>query len=172
MKNTMHKSGARSRLFLDAQTAAELMMPNPISIDEDATVHEAVAMLIDRGFSAAPVIDAAGRPVGVISRTDIVRRDREKPDLMPPYFADSEPLLANSERLGSGFQIEVTDTTRVKDIMTPIVFAVPPTCPVANLIEEFLARKVHRLFVVDEDGSLIGVISALDVLRQLRGDDV
>ena len=75
------------------------------------------------------------------------------------------------ERLGSGFQIEVTDTTRVKDIMTPIVFAVPPTCPVANLIEEFLARKVHRLFVVDDDGSLVGVISALDVLRQLRGDD-
>lgn len=167
MKNPVSR---KNRLYLDAETAADLMMPNPISIEEDATVREAIAMLLDRGFSAAPVIDAAGRPVGVISRTDIIRRDREKADVVPPYFADYEPMLPNKEKLGKGFQIEVPDTTRVKDIMTPIVFAVPPSCPVSNLIEEFLARKVHRLFVVDDSGALIGVISALDVLRHLRGE--
>jgi CBS domain-containing protein len=158
------------RLYLDARTASDLMVPNPISIEEDATVQEAIGMLLDRGFSAAPVIDAAGRPVGVVSRTDILRRDREKPDRLPPYFADVEPLLPHGERLGPGFQIEVPDDTRVKEIMTPIVFAVPPTCPVSNLIEEFLSRRVHRLFVVDNDGVLIGVISALDILRHLRGE--
>jgi CBS-domain-containing membrane protein len=78
--------------------------------------------------------------------------------------------VANQERLGSGFQIEITDTTSVKDIMTPIVFCVPPTCPVSNLVEEFLERKVHRLFVVDDAGTLVGVISTLDVLRHLRGE--
>lgn len=167
MKNPV---GRKNRLYLDAETAADLMVPNPISIEEDATVREAIAMLIDRGFSAAPVIDAAGRPVGVISRSDIVRRDREVVNLCPPYFADYEPMLPTKEKVGSGFQIEVPDTTRVKEIMTPIVFAVPPSCPVSNVIEEFLARKVHRLFVVDEGGALIGVISALDILRHLRGD--
>ncbi|MCS6976003.1 MAG: CBS domain-containing protein [Gemmatales bacterium] len=167
MKNPV---GRKNRLYLDAETAADLMVPNPISIEEDATVREAIAVLIDRGFSAAPVIDAAGRPVGVISRTDIVRLDREKGDVYPPYFADYEPLLPSKEKLPAGFQIEVPDTTRVKDIMTPIVFAVPPSCPVSNLIEEFLSRKVHRLFVVDEGGALVGVISALDILRHLRGE--
>lgn len=172
MRNSM-QARPICRLYLDAQTAGELMMPNPISISEDASVREAVALLVDRGFSGAPVIDAAGRPVGVISRTDIVRRDREKADFVPPYFSE-EPLLASGEQLGglgAGFQIEITDTTSVKDIMTPVVFAVPPTCPVSNLIEEFLERKVHRLFVVDDGGALIGVISALDVLRRLRGKD-
>lgn len=170
MKNAL-QAKAMCRLYLDAETAGELMMPNPISIEEEASVREAVGVLTDRGFSAAPVTDAAGRPVGVISRTDIVRRDREKTDIAPAYFTEPEPMLANRERLGEGFQIEITDTTRVKDIMTPIVFAVPPSCPVSNLIEEFLERKVHRLFVVDDGGALIGVISALDVLRRLRGDE-
>ena len=32
----------------------------------------------DRGFSAAPVIDAAGRPVGVLSRTDLLVHEREQ----------------------------------------------------------------------------------------------
>lgn len=145
-------------------------MPNPISIDQEACVVEAVALLTDRAFSAAPVIDEAGRPVGVISRTDIVRRDREKTDAVPADYRDAEPLMANGERL-SGCQIEITDTTRVKDLMTPVVFAVGPDCPVSNLIEEFLERKVHRLFVVDRSGTLIGVISALDVLKRLRGED-
>jgi CBS domain-containing protein len=169
MRNTMRIEPA-CRLYLQAQTAGELMMPNPISISADATVREAVALLTDRGFSGAPVIDEAGRPVGVVSQTDIVRRDRENVKHPIPFFADNEPMLANRERLGGGFQIEVTDDTQVKDIMTPVVFSVTPGCHVTNLIEEFLQRKVHRLFVVDDDGALIGVISALDILRQLRGN--
>lgn len=154
------------RLFLDARTAGELMLPNPISISENASVCEAVSLLTDRQFSAAPVIDEAGRPIGVISRTDIVNRDREKVEFMPPFYAEAELEIAND-----GLLAEASDTTRVKDIMTPIVFAIGPTCPVSNLIDEFLERKVHRLFVVDDGGTLIGVISVLDVLRRLRGDD-
>jgi CBS domain-containing protein len=53
-------------LVLAARTAEELMVPNPISLRDDATVPEAVALMTDRGFSAAPVIDEAGHPVGVL----------------------------------------------------------------------------------------------------------
>src|SRR5262245_21606428 len=60
------------RLKLCAETAAALMTPDPLSIREDATVHEAVSFLTDNGFSAAPVVDKAGRPVGVLSRADII----------------------------------------------------------------------------------------------------
>jgi len=63
---------AHGRLVLWADTAADLLTPNPLSISQNATVKEAVAFLTDKGFSAAPVIDEAGRPVGVLSRADIV----------------------------------------------------------------------------------------------------
>ena len=51
--------------------------------------------------------------------------------------------------------------------MTPVVLSVAPTASVMEVVSELLAYKVHRLFVVD-DGVLIGVISAIDVLRKLR----
>ena len=76
---------------LRATTAADLMMPNPVSIRDNALVREAVVLLTTKAFSAAPVIDAAGRPVGVISRSDILVHDREKVDYVPrpeDYFGD------------------------------------------------------------------------------------
>src|SRR5205807_1525839 len=48
-------------------TARDLMSPNPRSIQGGATVPEVLAFLTDTGFSAAPVLDEAGRPVGVLS---------------------------------------------------------------------------------------------------------
>lgn len=161
------------RLTLDVETAAELMTPNPVSIREYATVKEAVALLIDKGISAAPVIDRAGRPTGVLSRSDLLVHDREQVEYLKPvpeYFDRVELAAPSGEKLPPGFQVEKVDQTRVKDLMTPVVFSVRPETPVGRAVEEMVSLKVHRLFVVDESGVLVGVISALDVLRHLRPD--
>jgi CBS domain-containing protein len=51
--------------------------------------------------------------------------------------------------------------------MTPVVFSVTPKTPGRRVIKDMVDLKVHRLFVVDDSGVLVGVISALDVLRFL-----
>jgi CBS domain-containing protein len=164
------KPKAEARLALNAETAADLMTPNPVSIRGVATVREAIVLLTDKGISAAPVIDEAGRPVGVLSRSDIVVHDRETLHYLeaPPEFYSREELTIESgERLPSGFQVEKPEATRVNEIMTPVVFAVSPQTAARRVVEDMVAWKVHRLFVVDEDGVLVGVISAIDVLRRL-----
>jgi CBS domain-containing protein len=153
----MAKSGkpkANPRLALGAETAAEIMTPNPVSIRDTATIAEAVSLLTDKGFSGAPVIDDAGRPVGVLSRADIVAHDRER-------AAGSAAGVAD-EAAGNG------GSTRVRDLMTPAVFSVAPETPAGKVVGEMLALQVHRLFVVDNSGVLVGVISAQDVLRHLQ----
>lgn len=163
--------GTPARLVLAANTAGDLMAPNPLSISEKATVKEATAFLTEKGFSAAPVIDDAGRPVGVVSKTDIVVHAREKVEYLKPapeYYQRSDLTAPSGEALGTGFQVENVDTTLVRDIMTPAVFAVTPETPARDFVEQILALNVHRLFVVDRAGVLVGVVSALDVLRQLR----
>jgi len=162
-----------SRLTLQAETAADLMTPNPVSINAEASMREALALLTDRGFQAAPVIDEAGRPVGVLSSTDLLVHDRERVEHLqaaPEFYHRADLVLDSGERLGEGFEVECVDATRVGDLMTPAVFAVAPETPVAQVIEEMLSLKVHRIFVVDEAGVLVGVISALDVLRRLASD--
>ena len=63
-------------MILDAASAADLMGPTLVSIEADATVDEAVDLLIAKGYSAAPVIDEAGRAVGVLSRSDLLVHSR------------------------------------------------------------------------------------------------
>src|SRR5271168_4219728 len=102
------------RLVLKAHTAAELMTPSPISIRYKATVAEATALLTDRGFSAAPVIDEAGRAVGVISRTDLLVHDRERMTHVGPAHEAEDPFARQAawqDPLPEGFSVEETDPT-------------------------------------------------------------
>src|SRR5205085_10706665 len=92
-------------LLLAGETAGDLMTPNPVSIEQGATVAEAIALLTDRGLSAAPVIDEAGNPRGVISRDDVLIHERER-------------LTA------AGGQALAPDPSRVADLMTPTIFSV------------------------------------------------
>jgi predicted transcriptional regulator len=166
MKNQPSGKGSPC-LVLGAATAADLMTPNPVSIAADATVNEATTFLTDNGFSAAPVIDKAGRPVGVLSQSDLVFHEREnvayvsgssesykRADLSPPRIIRTDVVDG--------------DLTQVNDIMTPVVFSVTPETAAHQVIEEMLAHKVHRLFVVGDDGVLVGTISTVDVLRRLH----
>lgn len=157
---------APPRLSLLADTATELMSPNPVSIRRDATVPEAVALLTDHNFSAAPVIDEAGRPVGVISKSDILVHNREYAAHLGPV--DSHDFNSPTARR-EGFQVELTDPTTVEEIMTPGVFAVRADATAAEVVREMVTLHVHRIFVTDETGTLVGVISTLDVLKRLKG---
>jgi CBS domain-containing protein len=148
-------------LVLRARTAADLMTADPKSLRRDATVAEAAAFLTSRGFSAAPVIDDAGRPVGVVSRTDLLHHQgRRAVHLLtgPLVFGDGTP--------GPG------DALAVRAVMTPAVFRVHTDAAAAEVVDKMLALNVRRLFVVDDDGVLVGVISASDVLRRLGRADV
>lgn len=158
-------------LTLKARRAAELMTPNPVSVRENATLREALALLIDKGISAAPVIDAAGRPVGVLSRSDLLIHDRETADFLrkaPEFYHKEELHTPEGEMLGKGYQVENVDRTRVRDLMTPAVFGVAPDDSAAKVVRELLALNIHRLFVLDDDGVLVGVISAIDIIRNLE----
>lgn len=131
---------AAPRLILDARTAADLMTPNPVSIRRDTPVRDAAAFLTARGISAAPVIDTAGRPVGVVTTTDIFVRCQTMAAVQAPVSA----------------------------VMTPVVFCARADATAQEVVEKMLGLNVRRLFVVDADGVVVGVIAARDVLRRLR----
>jgi CBS domain-containing protein len=157
-------------ITLAATSALELMTPNPLSIRQNASIKEAAAFLSDRGISAAPVIDDAGRAVGVVSRSDIVVHHRQQAQFkstVSDYYERTDLVARENEHVPEGFQVENVDPGQVQDIMTPVIFAVSPNDPARRVISKMVDDKVHRLFVIDEGGVLIGVISALDVLRKL-----
>jgi len=68
----MHATLVGQPLVLKPGTVDMAMSDNPVSVSQNETAQGVAQLLISRRISAAPVIDEAGRPVGVISRTDLV----------------------------------------------------------------------------------------------------
>ena len=65
-------------LTLSARTARDLMMPEPITLRDNASIKEAAALFVDHRISSVPIVDGNDNPVGVLSLTDLVRYERER----------------------------------------------------------------------------------------------
>ena len=122
MKMTLTAEQA-PRLTPRAAGAEDLMTPNPISIRAWEQIRESVASLAGKGFSAAPVIDEAGRPIGVLSRSCFPIHDRKSGKVTVPdewsgkeyacpdcgrltLLADNSTMAAPAERSPSAQEIE------------------------------------------------------------------
>jgi CBS-domain-containing membrane protein len=157
-------------LTLDAKTAVDLMTPHVVSIRDSATLREAVNLLLDKNVSALPVLDGIGRPIGVLSRSDVVAHDRKYYEQLQPgqeVFKNSN-FVARSSNAESGTSRDQSQAVLVKDVMTPVVFSVARQTPASTVVGALLCLMVHRLFVTDHDGGLLGVISSTDILRHLH----
>jgi CBS domain-containing protein len=143
------------------------MTPNPKSINRNTTVRETAGILQEHQLHIAPVIDDAGRPVGVVSRTDLLDywgsgRDRSAAS------AGGEANAATSKHT-----LMPGDEVTVREIMTPVVFGVRMNASIASIVEKMIALEARCLFVTGADGVLIGTISVFDILRHLarRNDE-
>jgi CBS domain-containing protein len=141
------------------------MIPNPISLRSEASAGEAMRLFTEKGITAAPVIDESGRPVGVISRTDLLIHQ-----CVQDKLRDGEYFREGSIESGDNVPKPATPMT-VQEMMTPAVFSVSEDTPVSRVVSDMVALRVHRLFVVAEDGTLVGIITTMDVLKHLLPDD-
>jgi CBS-domain-containing membrane protein len=135
-----------------------------VALPEDFSLKEAIAFLVDRDISGAPVIDDADRPVGVLTQSDVLIHDREEVEHIPPEHEYGAPL---PPAWWDEFQVERVDTTPVRDVMTPAFYCVAIDTPAWNVVELLRDLNVHRLFVVNEAGVMVGVVTAMDVVRHL-----
>lgn len=143
-------------------TAADVMTSNPKSIRHTATFRNSNDFLSAYGVHAAPVIDEAGRPIGVVSRTDFLRHWGCERDRLAAVATGESTLNATNV----GLYHRVAEPT-VLQLMTPGVHCVPIDAPIARIIEKFLKVEVRCLFVTDEQAVLVGFISIFDLLRSI-----
>jgi CBS domain-containing protein len=155
----------------DATPVTEVMTENVLCVRADTSLEVLTALFLENGISGAPVVDDAGRPVGVVSKTDLLRELTER--------GQTEEVETTSFRmhgwdvdLGRGFHHAQVSQVRVRDIMMPLAFSLPESAPVSLAAALMAQEGVHRLPVVSAgDGSVVGIVSALDVLRWLARRD-
>jgi CBS domain-containing protein len=150
-------------------TASDLMNPEVLTVQTDMTVRELASFLIDNEISGAPVADAEGRLVGVVSLADIAAaatgEDRSGED-GSGYFGRAWDDSLEEEDV----EDLPLDGMRVADIMTPRVYSVKEDATVSEIASLLLKQHLHRLLVTREDRA-VGIITTSDLLGLLVGED-
>lgn len=117
-------------------TARDVMCSDVITIPVDSTVADAIGILLDRGISGAPVVDAAGSLVGIVSELQLLEAVYT-PEIMghPLHNFITKNVLT------------VTEETLLTDVATILVL-----------------HRIRRVPVV-RGARVIGIIARRDLLR-------
>ena len=140
-----------------ARRVREVMSKDPITIDPEAPIATAIAVMRDKGVRHLPVVDDAGRLLGMISDRDL--RDA----VFAPAFAEHLSLVARRRLRGLSATLE---GLRVKNVMTWDAVTTKPEASLAQAAAVMFEGRFGSLPVMEKD-KLVGIITERDVLRAL-----
>ena len=134
-------------------TVRDIMTTGVIAVRGDTSFKEMAAMLGSSRVSGFPVIDRAGKVLGVVSETDMLIKEADRAS-HPEVFAG----LRRSRDLQKAAGVTAAE------LMTSPPVTIGPEEPVQHAAFLMYDRAVERLPVVDEAGHLVGIVSQVDVL--------
>jgi CBS domain-containing protein len=141
---------------------SDIMPGAVLCVRPDLDLESLTSLLLERGISAAPVVDDQGHAIGVVSKTDLLRFSHDEPPCSQPLAASYE--AAESE-LEPGFHMEPLQTGKVSDVMTPVAFTLSESASIANAAALMAYEGIHQVPVTGLDHQVVGMISTLDILR-------
>ena len=141
---------------------ASVMTTRVTTARPDTPFKDLVTTMAEQGIGAVPVVDDNGRPVGVVSEADALAKQE---------FHGGHDELPHGDRAGRDRWYRSLAQTAA-ELMTTPVRTVRADEPLNVAAGQLATEKVHRLFVLDADGRLAGVVSRRDLLRvYLHSDD-
>jgi CBS domain-containing protein len=153
-----------------ALTVADIMDPEPVTASPDDDVETVVRLLRSHELPGVPVVNAAGRPVGIVTEADLILTDGDQ-DLHLPHYIELmggivylEPLRRFEARLRKAA------ASKVKDLMTADPMTIDATAGVHEAGRMIVESGHNRLPVV-EHGRLVGVVTRVDVLEALTREE-
>jgi CBS domain-containing protein len=134
-------------------------------VDLNLNLEQLKSLMLKRGVSGLPVVDGGGRAIGVVSKTDLVRDQFETLDA--DFQADELIREPEASKLGLGSHAALIARGTVAEVMTPAPITVSEHLSISQAAAIMASREVHRLPVVGSAGTVVGIVSSLDIVRWL-----
>lgn len=141
-------------------TVKDVMTTHVVAVKKTASFKEMIVRMRKSRVSAFPVVDDAGRVIGVVSQADMLNKEA---DLAPGPGPLSGILRFRDHEKALG--------VTAAELMTSPPVTVGPDTPLADAARLMRDRRVKRLPVVNAGEHLIGIISRTDVLRVFTRPD-
>ena len=135
-------------------TAADLMTAPVTTIPETTPLREAARLLSRSGISGAPVVDANGRCLGVLSSSDFVTwagKEGEEVSFIAPW--------------GEVIHVGDDPDNEIRHYMTALPVVVAPTASIGELAQIMVEAHIHRVLVVVDHDRPCGIVTSTDILN-------
>jgi CBS domain-containing protein len=140
-------------------SVGDVMTRDVLCLQPDVSLDAATAMFVERGFKAAPIVDAEGTLLGMLSESDV---------LLDTYVQDDS--VADQDDADSGMQV-LPEPRTVDEVMQPLACAVLENIQASQAAGVMAYEGVHRLVVVNGEGHVVGLVSATDLLAWIARSD-
>lgn len=136
----------------------DIMRPDVVTVSVCESMDAAAKRLATHEITGAPVIEASGRCIGVLSGSDFVDREAG--------FHPTDQLVVK-ECLHGPFEAQKLESDRVEAHMSPLVQTVSPKATLLQAARVMCGEHIHRLLVLDDEGRPVGIVSALDLVAAM-----
>jgi CBS domain-containing protein len=141
------------------KTVRDVMTTSVLTVPPDAPLKEVALLLLDNRVSGAPVVDAAGHVLGMVSEGDFLVKEQGSANVRHRPLAR---LLGESPETGA--QLAKVGASTAGEAMTAPAVTIAPDRPINEAAAIMTARGHNRLPVID-DGHLVGIVTRADLVR-------
>jgi CBS domain-containing protein len=141
--------------------AIDVMVRDVVTVHPESEIAAAVKLLGEHDISALPVVDAAGRLVGLLSEADLLHRVEIGTEKRRPWWLES---VTGASTLAQDFAKSHGKT--VGEVMTTDVVSCTEDTPLADIAAVLERKRIKRVPIL-RDGKLVGVVSRANLIQAL-----
>jgi len=141
--------------------ASDVMTPDVISADPDATVLQAARYMLQHHISGLPVIDKTGALVGILSEGDFLRRRETHTDRRPSRWLE---FLMGPGKLAA--QYTHTHGSKVSEVMTTNLHTVSEDTSLEKVVEMMERYRIKRVPVL-RGKKIVGIVTRANLMHAM-----
>ena len=142
--------------------ARDVMSKPVVTVTPDTPTREIARLLLEGGFSAVPVVDDNGAPIGMVSEDNLIRPERAARETRRQYwleiFAEGQPI--SSELLAWLH----SQNHNARAVMSAPVITVNEDTELSEIARVLVTHRIKRVPVV-RDGRITGIVARDDLVR-------
>ncbi len=149
--------------------ASEVMTTKVVTLSPDQSFEVAADTLADKKIGAAPVVDAAGKVVGMLRDEDLIVSES---NLHAPtwfsFLGAEFPLPGEAKKFES--ELKRMTAATVDQLMATDISTCGPNDTLGTIAAAMHDNGTTHMPVIDADGKLVGIISRGDIVRRVAAD--
>lgn len=148
----------------------EIMTRHVLSATSEVGVDTLTAMLLENHIGCVPIVDAKQRPIGMVTKHDLVQFHYTKDgneEVVVAHRRNEAPQAGDEPGLHRFF----ADASTAENVMLPLAITLSERATVAHAAALMAIEGIHHIPVVDLQGKLIGIVSTMDIARWLARND-